>query len=141
VAAIGWNFFQPVPDDMFGWRLHMADLAINKALAAGGRRQVRDYADLALIHQYMIPLWHVWWAAPGKDESWSPVSLVEKIAATSGFRQADFDADLANTIPLKVAEVLRTLRLDAGNTAPLLHDRTRHPLDQPCHFDKGALCE
>ena len=26
--------FQPVPDDMFGWRLHMADIAINKALAA-----------------------------------------------------------------------------------------------------------
>ena len=102
-----WNFFQPVPDDMFGWRLHMADLALNKAPAAGGRRQVRVYADLALIHQYMIPLWHVWWAAPGKDESWSPMSLVEKITATSGFRQADFDADLANTIPLKVAEVLR----------------------------------
>lgn len=105
-----WNFFQPVPDDMFGWRLHMADLAINKALAAGGRRQVRDYADLALIHQHMIPLWHVCWAAPGKDESWSPMSLVEKIAATSGFRQADFDADLSSTVPLKAAEVLRTLR-------------------------------
>jgi hypothetical protein len=43
-----WNFFQPVPDELFGWRLHMADLAINKALAAGGRRQVRVYPDLAL---------------------------------------------------------------------------------------------
>jgi hypothetical protein len=105
-----WNFFRPVPDDMFGWRLHMVDLAINKALAAGGRRQVRDYADLALIHQHMIPLWHICWAAPGKDESWSPMSLVEKIAATSGFRQADFDADLSSTVPLKAAEVLRTLR-------------------------------
>ena len=58
----------------------------------------------------MIPLWHVCWAAPGKDESWSPMSLVEKIAATSGFRQADFDADLSSTVPLKAAEVLKTLR-------------------------------
>jgi len=30
-----WNFFKPVPDETFGWRLHMADIAVNKALAAG----------------------------------------------------------------------------------------------------------
>ena len=41
VQSGSWNFFTPVPDEMFGWRLHMADLAVNKALAAGGRRQVR----------------------------------------------------------------------------------------------------
>jgi hypothetical protein len=105
-----WNFFQPVPDDLFGWRLHMADLAVNKALAAGGRRQVRDYADLSLIHRHMMPLWHVCWAAPGKDEGWSPTSLLEKIAATSGFRQEDFDANMSSTVPLKAAEVLTTLR-------------------------------
>lgn len=110
VQSGSWNFFQPVPDEMFGWRLHMADLAVNKALAAGGRRQVRDYADLALIDRHMIPLWHICWAAPGKDESWSPMSLVEKIAATSAFRQADFDAELLTTVPLKAAEVLRTVR-------------------------------
>jgi hypothetical protein len=110
VQSGSWNFFRPVPDETFGWRLHMADLAINKALAAGGRRQVRDYADLALIHQHMIPLWHVCWAAPGKDESWSPMSLLEKIAATIGFRQADFDAELSTTVPLKASEVLRTVR-------------------------------
>jgi hypothetical protein len=110
VQSGSWNFFRPVPDEMFGWRLHMADLAINKALAAGGRRQVRDYADLALIHRHMIPLWHICWAAPGKDESWSPMSLVEKIAATSGFRQADFDTGMSTTVPLKAAEVVRTVR-------------------------------
>jgi hypothetical protein len=112
-GAIGYLEFLPTGtgrDDMFGWRLHMADLAINKALAASGRRQVRDYSDLALIYRHMIPLWHVCWAAPGKDESWSPMSLVEKIAATNGFRQADFDANLSSTVPLKAAEVVRTVR-------------------------------
>jgi hypothetical protein len=110
VQSGAWNFFRPVPDDLFGWRLHMADLAINKALAAGGRRQARDYADLALIHRHVIPLWHICWAAPGKDESWSPMSLVEKIAATLGFRQAEFDADMVTTTPVKAAELLRTVR-------------------------------
>ena len=38
------------------------------------------------------------------------MSLVEKIAATSGFRQADFDVGLSSTVPLKAAEVLKTLR-------------------------------
>lgn len=42
VESGSWNFFSPVPDPDFGWRLHMADLAVNKVLAAGGRKQVRD---------------------------------------------------------------------------------------------------
>lgn len=110
VQSGSWNFFTPVPDEMFGWRLHMADLAVNKALAAGGRRQVRDYVDLALIHQHMLPLWHVCWAAPGKDESWSPLSLVEKIAATSGFRQADIDAGVLTSVPVTAAAISSTVR-------------------------------
>ena len=110
VQSGSWNFFTPVPDEMFGWRLHMADLAVNKALAAGGRRQVRDYVDLALIHQHILPLWHVCWAAPGKDESWSPLSLVEKIAATSGFRQADIDAGVLTSVPVTAAAISGTVR-------------------------------
>jgi hypothetical protein len=104
-----WNFFKPVPDDVFGWRLHMADLSVNKTLAAGGRRKVRDYIDLALIHEHIMPLWHACWAAPGKDEFWSPLSLVEKIAATSGFKQADVDGTLS-TIELKIGPILGTVR-------------------------------
>lgn len=105
-----WNFFKPVPDDIFGWRLHMADLAVNKALAAGGRRQVRDYVDLALIHEHLIPLWHACWAAPGKDDYWSPLSLIEKIAATSGFRQADVDAGVLATVEVNVASIIGIVR-------------------------------
>ena len=104
------NFFGPVPDHTFGWRLHMADLAVNKALAAGGRREVRDYVDLVLIHRHIMPLWHVCWACPGKDEAWSPASLIEKIAATSAFRQADFDAGILSTRPLVAADAMRTIR-------------------------------
>lgn len=110
VQAGSWAFFGPVADPDYGWRLHMADLAVNKVLAAGGRRQVRDYVDLVLIHQHIMPLWHAIWAAPGKDESWSPGSLVEKIAMTNAFRQKDIDAEILSTTPLSAAGIGATIR-------------------------------
>ena len=42
VADSDFRFFPLVRDDLFGWRLHIADIATNKALAAGGRREPRD---------------------------------------------------------------------------------------------------
>ncbi|MFC0387634.1 hypothetical protein [Muricoccus vinaceus] len=110
VEAGSWHFFSPVPDPEFGWRLHMADLAVNKALAAGGRKQVRDYVDLFMIHRHVMPLWSVLWAAPGKDDAWSPLSLAEKIAMTNGFRQADIDEAVLATVDISAAEVGRTVR-------------------------------
>lgn len=110
VQAGSWTFFSPVPDPEYGWRLHMADLAVNKVLAAGGRKQVRDYVDLTLIHRHIMPLWHAIWAAPGKDDSWSPGSLTEKIAMTNAFRQADVDDGILSTIPLSAAEIGGTIR-------------------------------
>ena len=50
-----YNFYQPVPDPEFGWRLHFADLAVNKVLAAASRRQPRDLVDLYLVHTSAAP--------------------------------------------------------------------------------------
>jgi hypothetical protein len=116
VQAGSWAFYEPVPDPDYGWRLHMADLAVNKVLAAGGRREVRDYVDLVLIHRHIMPLWHAIWAAPGKDEAWSPGSLIEKIAMTNAFRQRDIDDDIMSTVPLSASETGSTIR-DALNEA------------------------
>jgi hypothetical protein len=127
VESGSWNFFSPVPDPDFGWRLHMADLAVNKVLAAGGRKQVRDYVDMFLIHRHIMPLWAAIWAAPGKDEAWSPMSLAEKIAMTNGFRQADIDREILSTIELSAAEVGVTVRSaieEALDTFPLLPDES-----------------
>jgi hypothetical protein len=110
VEAGSWAFFAPVPDPDFGWRLHMADLATNKVLAAGGRREVRDYVDLFLIHQHVMPLWLAMWAAPGKDESWSPASLAEKIAMKNNFHQKEIDREIVSTVEMSAAEIGRTVR-------------------------------
>ena len=74
------EFYQPVPDELFGFRLPFADLAVNKALAAGSRMQMRDVADLWMLDRHVIPLWRIVCAAPGKDPEFSPLSLVEAIA-------------------------------------------------------------
>jgi hypothetical protein len=110
VEAGSWAFFAPVPDPDFGWRLHMADLATNKVLAAGGRREVRDYVDLFLIHKHVMPLWLAMWAAPSKDESWSPASLAEKISMKNNFHQGEIDEEIVSTIEISSAEVGRTIR-------------------------------
>ncbi|CAK0744622.1 conserved hypothetical protein [Azospirillaceae bacterium] len=109
VQAGEWNFFEPVPDPEYGWRLHYADLAVNKVLAAASRKEIRDFIDLALIHAAVMPLWHALWAAPGKDESWSPGSLVERILAHSGFRQADAEG-IVSTEEVSVSAVIRQIR-------------------------------
>ena len=116
VNAASWNFFAPVWDPVFGCRLHMADLAVNKALATGGRRQVRDYVDLFLIHKFIAPLWIALWAAPGKDESWSPRSLAEKIAMKGAFCQEEFDEEFGSESEMSATLIGTTIR-DALNEA------------------------
>ena len=110
VEAGSWHFFTPVPDPEYGYRLHTADLAINKVLAAGGRREIRDFVDLALIHEHIMPLSQAIWAAPGKDENWSPVSLVEQIARKNNFHQTDLDEALVTLIPLSATEIGAKIR-------------------------------
>jgi len=110
VEAGSWSFFAPVPDPEYGFRLHIADLAINKILAAGGRREIRDFVDLALIHQHIMPLWQAIWAAPGKDENWSPLSLAEQIARKNNYRQQDIDERIVSLIKLSATEIGATIR-------------------------------
>jgi hypothetical protein len=46
-----FRFFPTVKDKIFGFVLHPIDLAINKVMAAAGRREVRDIVDLAVIDE------------------------------------------------------------------------------------------
>ena len=51
VADSDFRFFPAVPDAFFGYVLHPADLATNKASAASDRRAPRDIIDLVTIHE------------------------------------------------------------------------------------------
>jgi hypothetical protein len=94
VQYSGYNFYQPVPDPAFGWRLHFADLAVNKVLAAASRRQPRDFVDLYLVHNFVLPLWHAVWAAPGKDAEMTPEKAIERVRYHSQYPPGEFRASV-----------------------------------------------
>jgi hypothetical protein len=55
VVDSGYRFFPTVPDETFGYVLHPVDLAVNKVMAAAGRRELRDIVDLVTIHETILP--------------------------------------------------------------------------------------
>lgn len=69
-----YRFFPIVPDEALGWRLHLFDMATNKALALGSRMETRDYVDIVELTR-IYPLEAILWAACGKDPGFNPVSL------------------------------------------------------------------
>ncbi|MGF9563647.1 nucleotidyl transferase AbiEii/AbiGii toxin family protein [Neorhizobium sp. JUb45] len=72
--------FMPLVDDPgCGIRLHQADLAVNKVLAASTRRKARDYVDLLLIEENFCLLGPIIMAAAGKPPHFSPVRIIDEI--------------------------------------------------------------
>jgi hypothetical protein len=73
------RFFPLVRDDEWGARLHQADLAVNKVLAASGRSKARDMADLVAISRDYCPLGPLILAAAGKPPNFSPKRTIDEI--------------------------------------------------------------
>ncbi len=103
------NFFSAVPDPDFGYRLHYADLAVNKVDAAASRKEVRDYVDLYLIDCNVMPLWHAIWAAPGKNEQFSPTSIIEVLRRKNSFSQARIDEEIESLVEIDAGEMGRSI--------------------------------
>lgn len=74
-----WHFFSPIPDDLFGYRLHWADAATNKILAFASRREPRDAYDALQWHENRLSLGALIWAASGKDAGLPPGLILEEI--------------------------------------------------------------
>ncbi len=72
-----WRFMPPVRDSMGGYLLHEVDLAINKTLALAGRDEPRDFIDVLFVHERVLALSALIWAAVGKDPGFTPLSLIE----------------------------------------------------------------
>jgi hypothetical protein len=73
------RFFPLVKDEEWGARLHQADLAVNKVLAAAGRSKARDIADLVAIARNYCPLGPLVLAAAGKPPNFSPRRTIDEI--------------------------------------------------------------
>lgn len=85
-----FRFFPIERDPQLGWRLHLFDIATNKALALSARTETRDYVDMVELHQ-TYPLPAVCWAACGKDPGFSPVSLLKMMKRFARIHPAELD--------------------------------------------------
>ncbi|HZP79829.1 MAG TPA: hypothetical protein VFB45_27085 [Pseudolabrys sp.] len=83
------RFFPLVRDDDWGARLHQADLAVNKVLAASSRSKVRDIADLVAITVHYCPLGPLVLAAAGKPPNYSPKRMIDEMRRHVGAIQAE----------------------------------------------------
>ncbi len=79
VVDSDYRYFPVVKDDQFGYVLHLVDIAINKAMAAASRREPRDVVDLLTVHDKVLPLGALVWAAVETAPGFSPEGLIAEI--------------------------------------------------------------
>lgn len=104
-----YRFFPTIPDETFGFVLHPIDLAINKVMAAAGRREVRDIVDLVTVHETVLPLGALVWAAAEKSPGFTPEGLIAEIRRNANYPKAEWEA-LAASKPIDPTDVLSRLR-------------------------------
>ena len=109
VADADFRFFPAQRDDLFGYVLHPADLATNKASAAADRRVPRDIVDLVTVHQRILPLGAVAAAAVGRFPGMTPEEMLSEIRRHSTFTVDEFEA-LAMERPIDVGETHRRIK-------------------------------
>ncbi len=97
-----FRFFPVQPDEVFGYCLHPADLATNKALALAGRSEIRDFLDILYLNAHYLSLGAIVWAACGKDQGFTPWSLLDMAKCHVRYRQEDLESEhLARPLDLK----------------------------------------
>jgi|UPI00082F5B57 hypothetical protein len=144
------NFYPPVADETFGVRLHIVDLAVNKMVAAASRREPRDFVDLYFIDKHIMPLWTLAWAAPGKDEAFTPAGYLDRVSAQHQYRGKEIEESVDLAPGVVGTDIIRSVReaLDKArivlpklpqNTAGLLlvDDETKGPITGPDYFARG----
>ena len=110
-----WRFMPPIRDATGGFVLHDIDLAVNKTLVLAGRDEPRDFIDILFVHERVLPLSGLTWAAVGKDPGFTPLSLVEFLRRRGRHRPEEV-ARLHMAVPFDPV-VSKKLWLDALDDA------------------------
>lgn len=101
-ADSAFRFFPIERDPLLGWRLHLFDIATNKALALSARTETRDYVDIVELHK-IFPLPVICWAACGKDPGFSPLSLLKMMKRFAKVNPTELDKIKARALdPIKL---------------------------------------
>ncbi len=104
-ADSAFRFFPIERDPRLGWRLHLFDVATNKALTLSARTETRDYVDIVELHK-TYPLPAICWAACGKDPGFSPLSLLKmmkRFARVDPTKLEEIQARALDPVALKTA--------------------------------------
>jgi hypothetical protein len=109
VVDSDYRFFPTMRDEIFGYVLHPVDLAMNKTMAAAGRRELRDLVDLVTIHEVILPLGAVIWAAVEKAPGFTPEGLIGEIRRSSSYSAVEWRA-LLTSEPLDPKAIMQRLR-------------------------------
>ena len=109
VVDSDFRFFPVQKDVDFGYVLHPIDLAANKVMAAAGRREPRDIVDTVAIHEQILPLGAIIWAAVEKAPGFTPEGLINEIRRNARYSAADFER-IASRPPIDASAVTRRLR-------------------------------
>jgi hypothetical protein len=117
-----WRFMPPVRLASLGYVLHPVDLAVNKVLALVGREEPRDVVDVLYLHEKVLPLGALLWAACGKDPGLNPEMLLGLLGRRGRLQQVDLDRlDLVK--PLRVGAVDRAFREALDQAAGWIRQR------------------
>lgn len=108
VAGSDYRFFPTVKDDQFGYVLHVVDLAINKVMAAASRLEPRDIVDLLTLHDRVLPLGALVWAAVETAPGYTPEGLIGEIRRTARYPAEEL-RQLAADPPIDPAAVMAGL--------------------------------
>src|SRR6516164_274615 len=129
VADSDYRLFPTVPDEIFGYVLHPVDLAMNKVMAAAGRRELRDIVDLVMIHETILPLGAVIWAAVEKAPGFTPEGQIAEIRRNLHYPAAEWRA-LQSSQPLnpKDGPLSRSPRRGRSLCGSNAHRQTRPAL-------------
>lgn len=120
-----FRFFPVIKDELFGYVLHPVDLAANKVMAAAGRRKPGDVVDLIPIHEKILPLGAVVWAAVEKAPGFTPEGLIAEIRRNA--RYGDEELRGVPTIePINPREFFVRLRMILDEAEEFV---TRMPTD------------
>lgn len=125
VVDSDYRFFPTLKDDTFGYLLHPVDLAANKVMAAAGRREVRDLVDLVTVHETILPLGAVIWAAVEKSPGFTPEGIIAEIRRAH-YPAAEWRA-LITSEPLDPTSITTRLRAALDQAEAFV---TRMPTDK-----------
>src|SRR5262249_6211807 len=109
VADSDYRFFPILPDETFGYVLHPVDQAMNKVMAAAGRRELRDIVDLVTVHEHILPLGALIWAAVEKSPGFTPEGLIAEIRRNANYPAAEWNA-LQMSEPIDPKDIIARLR-------------------------------